>query len=120
MRREMESLGLSFDIDSLGLDSDGNNSSSYLKNKISLEEIREVSEDPVGDLEKKFLKEYEIESKEDDLNFNQWKGDGEEEEQFEGDYEEVDDYHCANSSSNIFFPDDNEPTAVYCQEGLLL
>ena len=100
MKKQIESLGLEFDFDAFGFDGEINNnntdsSASYLKNKISLEEIREISTieaTSVDELEQLFLKSYEEECKPDDLLFDGWKNSFEEEEEYddqsndEGDY----------------------------------
>ena len=99
MIKEMESLGLSFDFNAIGIDGNNednnNNSSTYLKNKISLEEVREIPNEvlSVDELEQLFLKSYE--DMPDDLLFDGWKtGDDEALEQEdcdpdEGDYAET-------------------------------
>jgi hypothetical protein len=102
IRKEMESLGLYCDIDSLGLETNDNNSS-YLKNKISLEEVRNVSNDHVGDLKTQFMESYEQESKQEDKEFTTWQGEGDEDEENHG---------------FTYYEEGDGNNAVYCQIGL--
>lgn len=93
MKKQMESLGLSFDFDAFDFEESNNNKSSYLQNKVSLEEVRQIEEAAsVEELEQLFLKSYEEECKPDDILFDGWKNSFEvEEEDYpsdQGDYME--------------------------------
>lgn len=99
MMKQMESLGMTFDIDVLDFENSDNNNfnnsnsnnDAYLKNKISLEEVREIPDESgdVDALERLFMKSYEEASKSEDILFDRWK-DGEFGEENEDDYDEGD------------------------------
>ena len=110
--KQMESLGMTFDIDALDIENSYNNSSNnnnsnndpYLKNKISLEEVRDLPDESrdVDALEKLFMKSYEESSMYEDILFDRWK-DGElgDEEMNEDDYDEGDfDEPCYYDNNN--------------------
>lgn len=81
MMKQMESLGLEFDLGAIGLGIN-NNTTSYLNNKIVLDEIKEVTDESIAvdELEQLFLKSYEEESSHDDILFEGWKKSFDEEE----------------------------------------
>ena len=99
MMKQMESLGMTFDIDVLDFENSYNNnfnnsnsnSDAYLKNKISLEEVRDLPDESgdVDALEKQFMKSYEEASMPEDILFDRWK-DEESGEENEDDYDEGD------------------------------
>lgn len=119
IKKQIESLGLDFGFDAFDFEESNNsnsNESPYLKNKISLEEIREIKDieyNSVDELEQLFLKSYEEECKSDDLLFDNWKNSFEEEEDFyppddDGDYFEPCEAELISGSE--------EP--ILCQQGI--
>ena len=102
MMKQMESLGMTFDIDVLDFENSNNNNSNnsnsnkdaYLKNIISLEEIRNITDESsdVDALERLFMKSYEEASMSEDVLFDRWKdekfGEENEDDNDEGDYDE--------------------------------
>ena len=107
----MESLGMTFDIDVLDFENSYNNNfnnsnsnnDAYLKNKISLEEVREIPDESgdVDALEKLFMKSYEEASKSEDISFDRWKdeesGEENEDDDDEGDFDEPCNYDYNNN-----------------------
>ena len=126
---QMKSLGLTFDIDALGFETyetdncNSNSSDAYLKNKISLEEIRDlanIESDEVDELERQFMKSYEEASMAEDVLFDRWKDEDHEDmiddnnNDEEGDFDEP----CYDCDEDYFDAaaayDENEN---YCQQG---
>jgi hypothetical protein len=109
--KQMESLGMTFDIDVLDFENSYNNNfnnsnsnnDAYLKNKISLEEVREIPDESgdVDALEKLFMKSYEEASKSEDISFDRWKdeesGEENEDDDDEGDFDEPCNYDYNNN-----------------------
>jgi len=119
MMKQLESLGMTFDIDALDIENSYNNNSNnnnsnndpYLKNKISLEDVRDLPDESrdVDALEKLFMKSYEESSMYEDILFDRWK-DGE-----FGDEENEDDHDEGDFDEPCYYDNNNE---IYCLDAV--